>query len=586
MSELPESWADGTTVEDVAEIRSGNGFPKSYQGRTEGELPFFKVGDISRNWQHGQITLTKAEHYLTRDESKEIRANTLPEGSVVFAKIGAAVALNRRAILGIEALVDNNVMGLIPSDATTSRFLFYFMCQVDLGTATRGGAVPSLRKGDVATLNLPLPPFPEQIRIVGRIEELFSRLDAGVTALRHAKTQLQRYRQSVLAAAVTGQLTQAWREQHPDIEPASELLERVLKHKREQWVGKRKYKEPPVPVTDGLLKLPVSWTWATVEQQAAAEERAITDGPFGSKLKSRHYTESGPRVLRLQNIGDGVFKDECAHISEEHFETLLKHQIFAGDLVIRALGIPAHQACMVPPSVGLAIVKADCIRFKVFEPHINPRFILFALNSHPVRSRSEKHVHGVGRPRLNGVEIKSLALPLAPLAEQNQIVAEVEARMTAIDHLEAEIEVQLMRASVLGKSTLNFAYSGKLVPQNPSDGSARSLLQLTKKAKQNSVKIPSRKSAKTPKPPKKKGALKKPAIPKEMQPDLRSAVVNKISKMKKDQFTFEDLFDSINAEYDEAKDVIFALLEDSKPMIKQEFDKESQRLVFTRNPLK
>ncbi len=71
-----------------------------------------------------------------------------------------------------------------------------------------------------------VPPLPEQRRIVARIEELFSRLDAGVAALRHAKAQLQRYRQSVLAAAVTGQLTQAWREQHPDTEPAEELLER------------------------------------------------------------------------------------------------------------------------------------------------------------------------------------------------------------------------------------------------------------------------------------------------------------------------------------------------------------------------
>ena len=80
MSVLPTGWVGGTTVEDVAEIRSGNGFPKKYQGCTEGELPFFKVGDISRNWQKGQITLSEAEHYISREDSKEIRAKTLPEG--------------------------------------------------------------------------------------------------------------------------------------------------------------------------------------------------------------------------------------------------------------------------------------------------------------------------------------------------------------------------------------------------------------------------------------------------------------------------------------------------------------------------
>jgi type I restriction enzyme S subunit len=65
---------------------------------------------------------------------------------------------------------------------------------------------------------------------------------------------------------------------------------------------------------------------------------SITDGPFGSNLKTEHYTDSGPRVIRLQNIGDGVFVDAVAHISAEHFETLRKHEVFGGDLVIAALG--------------------------------------------------------------------------------------------------------------------------------------------------------------------------------------------------------------------------------------------------------
>jgi type I restriction enzyme, S subunit len=319
-------------------------------------------------------------------------------------------------------------------------------------------------------LEIPFPPVEEQRRIVARIEELFSRLDAGVAALRHAKAQLQRYRQSVLAAAVTGQLTQAWREQHPDTETAAEYLKAILKKRRGMWEGRRKYAEPATPDTDDLPKLPSSWTWATVAQQSDPDERSISDGPFGSKLKSSHYTDSGPRVFRLQNIGDGFFKDEYAHISEEHFKTLSNHGIFSGDLLIKALGIPAHQTCMVPPGVGPAIVKADCIRFKVFEPYINPKFALLALNSHPVRARSEKLIHGVGRPRLNGSEIKQIALPFPPLAEQHQIVAEVEARTTAIDHLEAELDRQITRSNRLRQSILASAFSGTLNHTSSCDG--------------------------------------------------------------------------------------------------------------------
>jgi type I restriction enzyme S subunit len=461
MSETSKKW-DALPIGDVADI---NVRPK------KGELD----DDTLASFIPMKCVEAESGRFASPEDKKvgKVKKGYTPmrDGDVIFAKVTPCMENGKAAV--VRGLTNGIGFGstefysLRPKETLSSEFLFYYIIQQGFRREAERhmtGAVGLRRvpKAFIAEHEIPLPPLPEQRRIVARIEELFSRLDAGVAALRHAKAQLQRYRQSVLAAAVTGQLTQAWREQHPDTEPASELLERVLKQKREQWDGKRKYKEPPTPVTEDLPELPASWTWATVAQQAAPEERAITDGPFGSKLKSSHYTDSGPRVLRLQNIGDGVFKDEYAHISEEHFETLRNHEIFAGDLVIRALGIPAHQACLVPPSVGPAIVKADCIRFKVFEPHINPRLTLFALNSYPVRSRSEKHIHGVGRPRLNGTEIKSIALPLAPLAEQHQIVAEVEARTTAIDHLETELDRQITRSNRLRQSTLAAAFSGRI----------------------------------------------------------------------------------------------------------------------------
>jgi len=144
---------------------------------------------------------------------------------------------------------------------------------------------------------------------------------------------------------------------------------------------------------------------------AAHEERSITDGPFGSNLKTSHYTDSGPRVVRLQNIGDGVFIDEKAHISRERYQLLKDHAVYGGDLVIRALGTPAPRACKIPDSLGPAIVKADCIRFKVASEFISADYVLWALNSPPVQERTGKMIHGIGRPRLKLGEVKSIALP-------------------------------------------------------------------------------------------------------------------------------------------------------------------------------
>src|SRR6185369_8918838 len=129
---------------------------------------------------------------------------------------------------------------------------------------------------------------------------------------------------------------------------------------------KVKYKEPAAADSTKLPMLPSGWCWATVEQLSAHEINSITDGPFGSNLMTSHYTHAGPRVIRLQNIKDGAFADERAHISDERFERLRKHSVLAGDIVIAGLGENPPRACLIPEWVGPAIVKADCIRFK---PH-------------------------------------------------------------------------------------------------------------------------------------------------------------------------------------------------------------------------
>ena len=124
--------------------------------------------------------------------------------------------------------------------------------------------------------------------------------------------------------------------------------------------------------------LPDGWTWARLEDLVAAEQRAITDGPFGSNLKTAHYTDSGPRVIRLQNIGDGVFRHEDAHISKEHYMSLAQHSVQEGDLVVASLGEMLPRACLVPSWVPPAIVKADCIRVRL-HPSLDFSYINFAL---------------------------------------------------------------------------------------------------------------------------------------------------------------------------------------------------------------
>ncbi|MBT8223954.1 MAG: hypothetical protein HKP61_06740 [Dactylosporangium sp.] len=188
----------------------------------------------------------------------------------------------------------------------------------------------------------------------------------------------------------------------------------------------------------GDMELPPGWAWSILEEVLAAEPRAITDGPFGSNLKSVHYTDKGARVLRLQNVGDGVFRDERAYISLEHFETLNKHEAEEGDLIIASLGEVLPRAAVVPKLGGPAIVKADVIRARIHKL-VSTKWILYALLSPQIRSYTASRIKGVGRPRLGLGEIRGLPIPLPPLNEQLRIVECLEEHLSRVDSAEADL---------------------------------------------------------------------------------------------------------------------------------------------------
>lgn len=201
--------------------------------------------------------------------------------------------------------------------------------------------------------------------------------------------------------------------------------------------------------------LPPGWEWVQLQDIAAAEPRAITDGPFGSNLKTAHYTDDGPRVIRLQNIGDGVFKSEDAHIAQEHYESLERHAVRAGDLIVASLGEVLPRACLVPDWVPPAIVKADCIRVRLHSG-VNAAYVNYALQLPRLRQATAANIKGVGRPRLGMQRIKELSIPLAPRAEQDRIVAAVDEHSSHLDAAEtallaAQQKVDALLRAVVGE---------------------------------------------------------------------------------------------------------------------------------------
>lgn len=437
-----------------------------------------------------RFRISDSEDHISEIALRQTVVRLCPKGSVlIVVRSGILQRTLPVAIAEVPVTLNQDMKAIVPHVEVEPSYLAYFLVGCEREILDRcskdGTTVASIESDLLRSFPIALPPLAEQRRIVAAIEQHFTRLDAGVGALKRAQVALKRYRAAALKAAVEGRLTEEWRREHPDGDSASALLAYILTERRARWEadlrakGKdpasTRYDELQAPDTTSLPAQPKDWCWATIEQLAAPEPNAITDGPFGSNLKTEHYVDEGQRVIRLQNIGDGVFRDEYAHITFDHFASLAKHQVFSGDVVIAALGESPPRSCIIPESVGPAIVKADCVRLK---PHRDVRaaYLNITLNAEPTRTRTAVLLHGVGRPRLNLREIKSIVLPLPPLAEQEQIVTEVERRLSVVAELEAAAVANLARAERLRQSILREAFVGRLVPQDPADEPASAVL--------------------------------------------------------------------------------------------------------------
>lgn len=417
LSELPEKWT-ASTISEVADI---NVRPKKDELDDDTLASFIPMKCVE----------AESGRFAPPEDKKvgEVKKGYTPmrDGDVIFAKVTPCMENGKAAV--VRGLTNGIGFGstefysLRPKDNLSPEFLFYFVIQQGFRREAEKkmtGAVGLRRvpKNFIEDYPIPLPPLPEQRRIVERIETLFSRLDAGVAALRQAKAQLQRYRQSVLAAAVTGELTKEWRQAHG------------------------------VSLDD----------W---QQTTLGDESSLVTS--GSRGWAKYYAEDGPLFIRAQNIKtDALVLDDLAHVQPPATSEGKRTQIFKNDLLITITGANVTKSALVKDPLEEAYVSQHVALVRPLNPSHAP-FLYYAIIS-PRNGRAflEKKAYGAGKPGLNLTNIREVPIRLPPLAEQHQIAAAVEARTTAVDHLETELARQITRSNRLRQSTLATAFSGKI----------------------------------------------------------------------------------------------------------------------------
>lgn len=471
MSELPKGWVE-TSIENIGEISSGFGFPERFQGRPTGELPFAKVRDISKAHQNNRGRLDRAANYISREELFALKAKTVPAASVAFAKIGEALKLNRRVLLDVEAVLDNNCMAVTPNlSVTVPEFLYHFMTTVDFSPFAVATTVPSIRKDDVGSVRIPLPPVAEQKRIVAKVESLTAKSTRARVELSRIADLVDRYRQAVLISAFQGKLTASWREAHADLENTSVLIERTPAPTQPR--GGREATDTIIPGIGGLsvndpgTEPPRLWQWVSLHRLARQET-----GHTPSRSHPEWWDGDIPWI--------GI-KDAGAHHGKTIYNTL-QNTNEAGLANSAARLLPKGTVCLSrTASVGYVVIMGrematsqDFATWTCTEALV-PKFLMYALMAEGENIR--KFGKGTTHTTIYFPEIRALHICLAPLEEQHEIVRCIDAAFAKIDRLAAEAERALELTDRLDQKILAKAFRGELVPQDPNDEPASVLLE-------------------------------------------------------------------------------------------------------------
>ena len=204
IGEVPEGWKV-LALKRMGTLKGGNGFPPSMQGREGNEFPFYKVGDLGKSIDG--MSLGETRHSISKEDAANLGATIFKPGALAWAKIGAALSLNRRRVIRSACCLDNNMTGFTPDASVASTtYCFYLLSSIDFSLHAKPGAVPSFSEGDQGELMVTCPSLEEQCGIVNFLDRETARIDALIAKTQHSIDLLKERRSAFITAAVTGQI--------------------------------------------------------------------------------------------------------------------------------------------------------------------------------------------------------------------------------------------------------------------------------------------------------------------------------------------------------------------------------------------
>lgn len=500
---LPDSWEAGYVGDFSNVIQPGFA---SGEHNKEGEgIPHLRPMNIDRN---GKLDLSVIKYVSPDKDKKRLKA-----GDVFFNNTNSPELIGKTTVITKDSDwgFSNHMTRIRFPNEISPKFVSYQFNFLWMNGYFLHKCLKHVNQASVSSKTLAdsvpivLAPPNEQKRIVAEIEKQFSRLDEAVVALKSIKANLKRYKASVLKAAVEGKLTEQWRKECPDVEPASELLKRILAERRRKWEEselakmkakgkeqkddkwKKKYKNLKLPDVEGLPNLPTEWEWVTWEAVLAYDNGAFKRGPFGSSLKKSFFVNSGYKVYEQYC----PINDDCSFaryfITKEKFKEMEAFSVKARDFLISCSGT-LGRITQVPDKYEEGVINQALLRVRINNKAVKDAFFKMFFKSPYFQTQIIENTTGSAIQNVKGVnELKAIPLSLPPLEEQKVIISVIEGHMSVVIEIEKQIDAYIKRAERLRQSILKKAFSGKLVKQDQGDKPTNKLIDAIKLEKEKVI---------------------------------------------------------------------------------------------------
>ena len=474
IDQLPVTWIT-ITLNDISYVVRGITFPAfaKEEIHTPNNVCCLRTSNIQREIEWDDVYFIDRK-YVKRDDQFVQTGDVLMSMANSYALVGkVAIASNVPSPTAFGAFL----AAIRPTLIVDGKYLFHLLRTNRIQSELREGSTQTTNIANISVsrlsgIEIPLAPLNEQKRIADKLDAVLARVDACRDRLDRIPTILKRFRLSVLAAAVTGVLTEEWRQLNPHLIDAEQLANSV--HFEHEESGGHKSGNAAAPTEDvhdvSIDMFPSGWQILTL-RDAVKPNRPITYGI----LKPGPELEKGVPYIRVADFpGEKLNLSTIRNTSPKIDENFKRSRLLPGDLLLSIRGT-VGRIIEIPAELENANITQDTARLTI-QPNINRLYVLWFLRSSIAQDRMKKATKGVAVRGINIGDVRALQLPLPSRSEQDEIVRRLESLFAYADRLEARYKIARTQVEKLTPSLLAKAFRGKLVPQDPTDEPASELL--------------------------------------------------------------------------------------------------------------